>query len=194
MIENVLSAKSVTAGKKVTVRSLVIVGVIALAVALPQLVHLTIGQPGGVQWLPMYLPVLLGGCLLGWKYGAIAGAASPIVSFAITSLLGSPMPPAARLPFMTAELLIFALVSGLFSGKIYRNGLWAFPAVIAAQLCGRGAFLLLTVIFNSLTALTPQMVWSQIAAGKWGLLLQAVVAPLLIIAIRALLVREKKND
>ena len=194
MIENVLNARNATAGKKVTVRSLVTAGVIVLAVALPQLVHLTLGQPGGVQWLPMYFPVLLGGCLLGWKYGAIAGVASPIVSFAITSLLGRPMPPAARLPFMAAELLVFALVSGLFSEKIYRNGLWAFPAVIAAQICGRGVFLLLTVIFNSFTELTPQMVWGQILAGKWGLLLQAVVTPLIIIVIRALLVREKKND
>lgn len=43
---------------------------------------------------------------------------------------------------------MFAAVAGAFSGKIAKNGVWAFPAVIAAQVCGRAAFLLLTVIFK----------------------------------------------
>lgn len=39
-----------------------------------------------------------------------------------------------------AELAVFAAVAGAFSGKIAKNGVWAFPAVIAAQVCGRAAF------------------------------------------------------
>lgn len=60
MIESVLVKHNAKIGTKITVKSLISVGVVALAVLLPQLVHLVAGASGGVQWLPMYLPVLLG--------------------------------------------------------------------------------------------------------------------------------------
>ena len=134
MLENILVQSNATVKSKITVKTLTSVGLIALAVILPQIVHLALGQPGGVQLLPMYLPVLIGGCLLGWRWAIVVGALSPVVSFAITSLFGEAMPALPRLPFMVAELAVFAVVSGLFSKKIYENGLWAFPAVILAQL------------------------------------------------------------
>ena len=115
LIETVLERKRVKTGVRLTVKAAVAAFVIALAVALPQIVHLTAGASGGVRWLPMYAPILLGGCLLGVKWGLGAGIAAPIVSFAITSALGSAMPAAARLPYMIAELAVFAAVSGAFS-------------------------------------------------------------------------------
>ncbi len=69
---------------RITVKTLTVLTVVILAVALPQLVHLAVGAAGGVTWLPMYLPVLLGGCLLGARWGLIAGIASPVVSFLLT--------------------------------------------------------------------------------------------------------------
>jgi hypothetical protein len=66
----------------------------------------------------MYLPVLLGGCLLGWRWALAVGVLSPVVSFLITSLAGAPMPALPRLPFMMAELAVFALVSGLLPGEL----------------------------------------------------------------------------
>lgn len=192
MLENVLTKQNATARKKLTLNAILSVGLIALAVVLPQIVHIALGQPGGVQLLPMYLPVLIGGCLLGWKWALAVGVLSPVVSFAITSLMGDPMPALPRLPFMMAELAVFALVSGLFSKKIYENGLWAFPAVILAQLAGRAVFLGLVAIFQSVAPFSVEMIWGQICAGWPGLLIQAIVVPLLIIAIRAILV--KKDD
>lgn len=192
MLENVLTKQNATARKKLTLNAILSVGLIALAVILPQIVHIALGQPGGVQLLPMYLPVLIGGCLLGWKWALAVGVLSPVVSFAITSLMGNPMPALPRLPFMMAELAVFALVSGLFSRGIYENGLWAFPAVILAQLAGRAVFLGLVAIFQSVAPFSVEMIWGQICAGWPGLLIQAIVVPLLIIAIRAVLV--KKDD
>lgn len=69
----------------------------------------------------------LAGCLLGVRRGLGVGIASPLFSFAVTSLAGNAMPAAARLPFMIAELAMFAVVSGLFSKKIYENGWAGFP-------------------------------------------------------------------
>ncbi|HBD05996.1 MAG TPA: hypothetical protein DCY93_01105 [Firmicutes bacterium] len=193
MIENVLVRKNVSLKLKITIKSLISVGIVALAVILPQLVHLALGQPGGVKWLPMYLPVLLGGCLLGWKWGLGIGLASPIVSFLITSAFNNPMPALARLPFMVAELSVFALVSGLFSKKITENGWMAFPAVLLAQVSGRATFMLLVLIFQSVTPFTPELIWSQIQTGLLGMVLQAVLVPFMVMGLKLLLNRDK-ND
>ena len=191
MLENVLTKNNAASKTKITCKTLVSIGLIALAVVLPQLVHLALGQPGGVQLLPMYLPVLIGGCLLGWRWALFVGVLSPLASFALTSLIGNPMPVLARLPFMMAELAVFAVVSGLFSNKIYKNGLWAFPAVLAAQLAGRAAFLGLVFVFQSIAPFTVEMIWSQILAGWQGLAIQLIAVPLIVIGIRAVLVKEK---
>lgn len=192
MLENVLVQRNAAQKSKITAKTLTSVGLIALAVILPQIVHLALGQPGGVQLLPMYLPVLIGGCLLGSKWAIMVGALSPVVSFAITSMIGEAMPALPRLPFMVVELAVFAVVSGLFSEKIYENGWWAFLAVILAQIAGRAVFLGSVAIFQSVVPFTVQMIWSQILAGWAGLAIQAVMVPLLIIGIRAILV--KAND
>ena len=191
MLENVLTKNNAASKTKITCKTLVSIGLIALAVVLPQLVHLALGQPGGVQLLPMYLPVLIGGCLLGWRWAMFVGVLSPLASFALTSLMGNPMPVLARLPFMMAELAVFAVVSGLFSNKIYKNGLWAFPAVLAAQLAGRTAFRGLACIFPSVAPFTAEMIWSQILAGRLGLAIQLIAVPLIVIGLRAILVKEK---
>ncbi len=192
MIESVLVRRNVTLRVKVTVKMLVSLAVVALAVLLPQLVHLAAGAQGGVQWLPMYLPVLLGGGLLGWQWGLGVGVLSPLVSFAVTALAGDPMPAAARLPYMMAELAVFAAVSGLFSKQIVRNGWMAFPAVLLAQVAGRLTFLVLAAVFQAVSPLTAAAVWSQIQTGLLGMVAQAVVVPFLVMGVRALLVREKK--
>ena len=192
MIESVLVKHNAKIGTKITVKSLISVGVVALAVLLPQLVHLVAGASGGVQWLPMYLPVLLGGCLLGWKWGLGVGILSPLVSFAITSLTGNAMPAASRLPYMMAELAVFAAVSGLFSKKIAENGWMAFPAVLLAQVSGRAVFLALAAIFQGVSALSAAAVGSQIQAGLLGMVMQAVLVPFIAMGLRALLLRDKE--
>lgn len=192
MIEQVLTRHNAALRVKITVKTLISAGVIALAVILPQLVHLALGAPGGVQWLPMYLPVLLGGCLLGWKWGLGVGMLSPVVSFAITSLIGNPMPVATRLPYMIVELAVFAAVSGLFSRSIAKNGWMAFPAVLLAQVAGRLTFLVVAAIFQSVSPLSAATVWSQIQTGLTGMVLQAVIVPFVVMGLRLLLMRDKQ--
>ncbi len=192
MIEQALTKCGVALRVKITVKALLSVGIIALAVILPQLVHLALGAPGGVQWLPMYLPILLGGCLLGWKWGLGVGILSPVISFAITSLLGDPMPAAARLPYMMAELAVFAAVSGLFSRSIVKNGWMAFPAVLLAQVAGRLTFLAIAAVFQSVSPLSAGVVWAQIQTGLLGMVLQAVLVPFIVMGLRLLLIRDKE--
>lgn len=185
MIENALRSRQVSFKLGITVKALISAGTVALAVLLPQLAHLALGEQAGMRFLPMYLPVLLGGCLLGWQWGLGIGLLSPLVSYLITSAAGSPMPALARLPFMMAELAVFAVVCGVFSDKIARNGLMAFPAVLLAQFGGRSVFLLSAAAFSGVSPLNAAMVWSQIQTGFAGLLIQAVLAPVIIIGLKA---------
>lgn len=192
MIESVLTRKNVNVKTKITVKSLLAAGIVALAVLLPQLVHIAAGAQGGAQWLPMYLPVLLGGCLLGWRWGLGIGVLSPLISFAVTSLFGNAMPAAARLPYMVAELAVFAAVSGLFSEKIAESGWMAFPAVLLAAVSGRATFLLLAAVFQSVSPMSAATAWAQIQTGLVGLVLQAVSVPFIVLGLSQLLARDKQ--
>lgn len=104
------------------------------------------------------------------------------------------MPAAARLPFMVAELAVFALVAGLFTCKIADRALRAFPAVIAAQLAGRAVFMGLVALFQGVTPFAPAMIWQQVCTGLWGLAAQAVFVPVVIRALRAFMHKERGND
>lgn len=194
MIENVLTLKNASVKMKITVKTLVSLGIIALAVVLPQIFHLVIGGTSGITYLPMYLPVIIGGCLLGIRWGLGVGVASPVVSFLITLAFGNPMPALARLPFMTAELAVIAAVTGAFSGAIAKNGWMAFPAALLALVGGRLFFLALVAIFQSVSSLGVAMIWSQIKTGLVGLVLWAVVAPFIVMGLKKLILKDEQND
>lgn len=193
MIENALAKKQFSLQIKITVKSLISAGIIALAVILPQIAHLALGAKAGIMLLPMYLPVVLGGCLLGPVWGLGIGLLSPVASFIITSFLGNPMPALARLPFMVAELAVFATVSGLFSKKIAKNALYAFPAVILSELAGRLSFLALAALFQNRTPFNVPMIWGQIKTGVVGLVIQAVLVPLAVMCLKELLDKEQNK-
>ena len=196
MIESVLTRKNVSVKLKITVKMLVSTGIIALAIGLPQLVHAVAGAQGGAQWLPMYLPVLLGGCLLGWQWGLGIGIVSPLLSFGITSLAGNAMPVAVKLPYMVAELAVFGAVSGVFSKRIAENSWMAFPAVLSAAVCGRTLFMTVAAVFQSVSPLSAAAVWSQIQTGLVGLVLQATLVPIIVMILSFAINKEKRvnND
>ena len=196
MIESVLTRKNVSVKLKITVKMLVSTGIIALAIGLPQLVHAVAGAQGGAQWLPMYLPVLLGGCLLGWQWGLGIGIVSPLLSFGITSLAGNAMPVAVRLPYMVAELAVFGAVSGVFSKRIAENSWMAFPAVLSAAVGGRTLFMTVAAVFQSVSPLSAAAVWSQIQTGLVGLVLQATLVPIIVMILSFAINKEKRvnND
>lgn len=192
MIESILTKRNVKTKTKITIKSIIAVGLVALSVALPQLVHLVAGAQGGMTWLPMYLPVLIGGCLLGARWGLAIGICSPIISFILTSISGSAMPTLERLPFMIFELAVFSLISGAFSKKIAENKWIAFPAVLFAQIGGRIAFFASVAISQNLVSFNFATIWYQIQSGFIGVIIQALIVPLIIIALSKF--NRKNND
>ena len=190
MIESILVKREAKAKTKLTVKSLLSVGLVALATILPMLVHLAVGAQGGMVWLPMYLPVVIGGVLLGTLWGVGIAATSPLVSFIITSIVSSPMPALSRLPFMIVELVVFALVCGLFS-KLIAKKVWVTPiAVVSSIVAGRLVFLALVAIFESVSSFSVSMVLSQIVAGWPGVIMLVALTTILTLILNKTLNRE----
>lgn len=182
---DVIVRKNASVKLSVPVKALISACLIAAAVLLPLVVHAAFGASGGARWLPMYLPVLIGGCVLGRRWGLGLGVLSPIVSFAITSAAGSAMPAAARLPYMIAELAVFGAVSGAFADRIEKTPFVAFAAVLLAAFAGRATFVALAALLQSVMPLSAAAAWAQVQTGLYGVLLQAVIAPIVvIIAVR----------
>lgn len=185
MLEQALIKRNYGTAVRLGIKSIVALLTVAMAVVLPQLVHLTVGAQGGAMLLPMYLPVLLGACLLGVRWGVAVGLTSPLFSFLVSSsLLQQSMPSVERLPFMMAELAVFALVAGAFSNKIAGNAWWSVLAVASATVIGRAFYMLLAVAFSGVAFVTPQAAWQQITSGFIGAGLMVVVVPLLVFAIK----------
>lgn len=191
MIENILTKRKASLFLKLTIKSAVSVGVCVIAIALPVLVHGAVGQTGGVTLLPIYFPILIGGCLLGAKWGLATAVIAPILSFVLTSAFGTAMPSLSRLPFMIAELSALALSSGFFSKKITENGLVAIPAAVFSIFFARAVFLLLALSFGRFCDITFDIAFSLVQAGIVGILLWMVVAPLVVMGLKRLLAGEK---
>lgn len=114
---------------------------LAIGIIIPYIFHAT-GLPGQIL-LPMHIPVLLCGVILGKKYGIILGI---LVPFLNSMLLG--MPPI----YPTAIAMAFELATyGLITGFLYKDKKCnIFISLISAMLVGRVVsgiinFVLLTV-------------------------------------------------
>lgn len=164
----------------------------AAAVALPQLFHWLglisgAGALPGQMLLPMHLPVILTGLLAGPLVGVVVGLASPLISYAVSG-----MPALGLLPFMAVELAGY----GLFAGLLMRTRLPAPVKLLAVQVLGRAlraaAVLIAVYGFNS-AAVPVSSIWTTLAAGLAGIILQWAVVPLAVFWLRTKLGRENKD-
>ena len=103
------------------------------------------------------------------------------------------MPAISRVPFMMAELVAAVAVAGLFSKKIAQNGWMAFPAVLLGHAAGRLVYLLRLLIFGQVNPLTFEALWAQVEVGFTGVLVQAIIVPFIVMGLKWLLDRDKKD-
>lgn len=157
---------------------------IALSLLLPQIFHLSgIPQAGNIL-LPMHIPVLLGGFVLGPVFGLAIGALSPILSAFVTG-----MPPVERLPFMIAELAAYGLASGLCyqTLKLYRVRLGTYISLLAAMLAGRLVYALSLIIAGNLFGIKGANAGAVLAAvitGAAGIAIQIAIIPPIVYALK----------
>ncbi len=164
---------------------------LALGVALPLVFH---AFPfGGRMFLPMHIPALLAGLLLGPISGLIVGAGSPVLSALAT---GRPTIP-YMVP-MVFELATYGAVAGILRPRIERflasrrrraqnrpvTG--TLLALAAAMIAGRAVWLAVAVLLAPLVGIKARSLVAALAAlgaGWMGMLVQLFLIPAIVRAV-----------
>ncbi|MBT9135537.1 MAG: hypothetical protein DDT34_00596 [Firmicutes bacterium] len=167
---------------KITLNSLLKTAMlVTLGIVLPMAFH-AFGWSGRV-FLPMHIPVLLAGFLLGPLPGAIAGATTPLLSSVLTG-----MPPMAPMPIalqMSIELAAFGLLAGIFLNSLKLN---IFLSLVLTLAGGRLALGLTTMALFPLLGLpaVPLTVifGASLVTALPGLVLQIIAIPPIVLAMK----------
>lgn len=152
---------------------------LALAVLLPIAFH-GFGL-GGRIFLPMHIPPLLAGFLVGPSSGVIVGLLAPLLSYLLTG-----MPPTYAVPLMSLELPMYGLVAGMTYRKLHLN---IYIALVAAMIVGRimfglGLFVLGMFIDLPYTAAAFFSAGGAVVTGLPGIAVQMVLIPLIVAAFK----------
>ena len=152
---------------------------LALAVLLPIGFH-AFGM-GGRVFLPMHIPVLLAGFLVGPQAGILVGLSAPLLSHLLTG-----MPPTYAVPLMSLELPLYGLVAGLTYRWLKLN---LYLSLIAAMVAGRlmfglGLFVLGMFMDLPYTAAVFFSTGGAIWSGLPGIIVQIASVPLIVAAVR----------
>jgi riboflavin transporter FmnP len=152
---------------------------LALALVLPVAFHSV--SMGGRTLLPMHLPVMLAGFLIGPGSGVLVGLLAPILSHIMTG-----MPPSYAVPLMALELPIYGLTAGIAYRKLRVN---IYVSLIVAMIAGRlmfglGLFVLGMFMELPYTAAYFFSAAGPIVTGLPGIVLQLVLVPILVTAVK----------
>lgn len=149
----------------------------------------------GAMMLPMHLPVLLCGLICGPRWGAAAGAVTPLLR---SALFHFPVlyPNAVCMAF---ELLTY----GLVAGYVYQKSRWQcvgalYRALISAMILGRVVWAAAETVLLGLagTRFTFEMfLSSSILNAIPGIVIQLVFIPAVMVALdRTRVVRFRRDD
>lgn len=147
---------------------------IACGLLLPLAFH-SFGM-GGRTFLPMHLPVFMGGLLLGWLPGLIIGFLTPLLSSLLTG-----MPPLIpSLPMMIVELALFGLVAGYLYHDKRQN---IYFSLITSMIVGRLGAACVLMLFSDMLGIHLHpltYVAATFMTGIVGVVFQIVFIPVLV--------------
>ena len=155
----------------------------ALFLALGLMLPFLTGPALGSIFLPMHLPILLCGLILGGPWGLFIGFLCPL----LRSLLfyAPPLYPAAL--SMAFELAAYGFVSGILYQKVFQhNTAGIYASLIPAMLAGR---LIWGMVRWMMMALGTEFSLSLFLAGGFttalpGIVLQLVLIPVIVLALQ----------
>ena len=151
---------------------------IALGLVLPMAFHLF--NAGGPVFLPMHIPVLLGGMILSPIFALLVGVLTPIVSNLLTSM--PPLMP--MLPIMIVELGLYGLIASILRKKL---NLYVFISLIVSMIRGRiGPGLVvyvMTSVFDVQFAPPIAFVIGGLSKGIPGIIIQLIFIPIIVKAL-----------
>jgi len=141
---------------------------------------------GGQMFLPMHIPIIIGGFLLPWGYACIVGAVTPLLSFLFTS-----MPPYPTVFTMMAELITYAFFISLLYRK-FKYGIY--QSLIPSMLIGRivsiiSNWLIIGILIGKPFSLT-KVLYTLFVVGLPGIAIQLVIIPILVKFLFSRLIKE----
>lgn len=135
----------------------------------------------GKVFLPMHIPVLLAGFVLGTRYGLLVGVLAPIINFLVSG-----MPPVPYMYAMIFELAAYGLLAGWLFSRLN-----LLVSLLGAMLGGRvifglaGWFILQKAPFL--------LIKGSVMTGLVGIVLQLVLVPVLVKALERILASNSVN-
>lgn len=137
----------------------------------------------GARFLPMHIPVLFAGIILGWKYGLLVGVITPLLR-ALTVGMPPLFPVATVMAFELASLGFFI---GLFYHLLPKKMVYIFVSLILAMIGGRIVYGLVGFIVYPLAGI--QFTFDMFLAGALlnaipGIILQLILIPTLFIGLK----------
>ncbi len=153
---------------------------IAIGVVLPQAFHTV--QNAGSIFLPMHIPVLISGFVVGPAYGLACGIITPLLSHLIFG-----MPPASSLPGMICELAVYGLVSSLLwrNLKIKNDTAKIYTTLIGAMICGRITYgILNALIFKAGEYTFATWIAAAFTTALPGIIIQLILIPIVVLALK----------
>lgn len=164
-----------------TTRKLVLAGLfIAIGLVLP---FITGQIPEiGKQLLPMHIPVLIAGFVIGWKYGLAVGFILPILRSLLFSM--PPMFPTAIA--MSFELATYGCLTGLLYDRLPKKTPYIYITLILSMLGGRVVWGIVSLILYGISG--TGFGWEAFMAGAFmnalpGIIIQIIIIPIIIIAL-----------
>lgn len=136
----------------------------------------------GNMLLPMHIPVLIAGFVLGGKYGLAIGFIVPI----LRSLLFT-MPPMPFAIAMAFELATYGLITGLLYTRLPKKKINLYASLIVAMLVGRLVWGIASYILYGIqgTAFTFEMfIAGAFANAIIGIVLQLIIIPPILMALQ----------
>jgi riboflavin transporter FmnP len=147
-----------------------------IGIVLPRIFHVLAGSTAGTTFLPMHIAVLIAALTFGITSGSMVAGISIIGSYLLTG-----MPSLARLPYMLIELVIYAILLGVFHKKFN-----AYISLVATIILGRVFYAgVLFIAINGLELPTYGIsVMQSIQAGLPGIAIQLICVPFIAKAIK----------
>ena len=136
----------------------------------------------GSALLPMHLPVLLAGFIIGWRWGAVIGVAAPL--FRSLTLGMPPLFPTAVC--MAAELAVYGAVAGIMHRILPKKKAFVYVSLIVSMIAGRiiwGSvmFLCLSISGNAFTF--AAFIAGAVTNAIPGIIIQIIVIPILVMLL-----------
>ena len=150
---------------------------IALGLILPLIFHMF---GAGSVFLPMHIPILIGGFFAGVPFAMAAGMITPFLSSIFTS-----MPPLFPImPIMVVELGVYGTVASLLYRKLKLNVVIALLGSMVAGRIAAGLSVWVLAIFFSVKFKPIAFVTGAISTGLPGIIIQILVVPVIVTIIK----------